>query len=139
MIVWTRQFETGYLPIDLQHRMLIDNINHLEAQLTNHNPTREECEFLMHLVDFLQTYANAHFEMEEQCMECKRCPGQDQNRQAHESYRIIFRNYQKRSKSEGFNPKLIRELHEAASLWVQQHILKIDIQLRDQPHPVCAD
>ena len=139
MIVWTRQFETGYLPIDLQHRMLIENVNHLEAQLTNSNPTRAECELLMHLVDFLQTYADVHFELEEQCMECKRCTDQARNRQAHESYRLIFRNYQARSKNEGFNPKLIRELHESASLWVQQHILKIDIQLRDNLHHVCAD
>ena len=58
MIVWTNQFETGYLPIDLQHRMLVNNINRLELQLTNHNPTKAECEGLAQLVDFLQAYGN---------------------------------------------------------------------------------
>ena len=139
MIVWTNQFETGYLPIDLQHRMLVNNINRLELQLTNHNPTKAECEGLAQLVDFLQAYGNIHFEMEEQCMACNRCPCHEQNRRAHENYRILFRNYQVRCHSEGFTPKFIRELHEAASLWVQQHILKVDLQLRDRPHNDIAD
>ena len=110
--------------------MLIFNINHLEAHLTSTNPTKAEFEFLVHLVDFLGAYADAHFKLEEQCMECNRCPVHEQNRQAHEAYRIIFRNYKARCESEGFTMELLRALHESASVWVREHILKIDTQLR---------
>ena len=130
MILWTKQFETGTEQIDQQHHMLIFNINHLEMQLTSTNPTKLESEFLVHLVDFLQAYADAHFELEEQCMECNRCPAHLRNRQAHEAYRRIFRNYKQRCESEGFTVELLRELHETASIWVKEHILKVDTQLR---------
>ena len=130
MIVWTKAFETGAEQIDKQHQMLIFNINHLEMQLTSTNPTRVECEFLVHLVDFLEAYADAHFQLEEQCMECNRCPAHHRNRQAHETYRHIFRNYKQRCEIEGFTVELLRELHQTASVWVQEHILKVDTQLR---------
>jgi hemerythrin len=130
MIQWTKQFETGFKQIDEQHQMLIFNINHLETHLTSTNPTKAEFEFLVHLVDFLGAYADAHFKLEEQCMECNRCPVHEQNRQAHEAYRSIFRNYKARCAGEGFTVELLRALHESASVWVREHILKIDTQLR---------
>ncbi len=113
--------------------MLIHNINHLEEQLTSTNPTKSECEFLVHLVDFLEAYADAHFAQEEQCMECRRCPARAWNRQAHENYRVMFRKYKILCATEGFTLDLLRQLHGAASLWVQEHILKIDTLLRDSP------
>ena len=53
MVNWTERFATGSKVIDQQHRMLINNLNHLESMLTDTNPTREEGEFLIHLIDFL--------------------------------------------------------------------------------------
>jgi len=106
--------------------MLIFNINHLETHLTSTNPTKAEFEFLVHLVDFLGAYADAHFKLEEQCMECNRCPVHEQNRQAHEAYRSIFRNYKARCEGEGFTVEFLRALHESASVWVREHILVTD-------------
>ena len=61
MILWDKQMETGSRTIDEQHRMLINNLNHLECMLNATNPTREECEFLIQLVNFLESYAEKHF------------------------------------------------------------------------------
>src|ERR1017187_8832912 len=72
MILWTKQFETGSAKLDQQHRLLIDNINLLEEQLHITNPGREELEFAVHLVDYLEAYANIHFKGEEKCMESYR-------------------------------------------------------------------
>ena len=130
MILWTEQFATGIERLDEQHRTWILNINHLEALLTTTNPTRAECEFLIHLVDFLEAYPETHFTLEEQCMESYRCPAQAQNQQAHASYRRIFHNYRLQSAREGFNVELHRKLHASASSWIQDHILNIDTQLR---------
>src|ERR1039457_3988587 len=73
MLLWTKQFETGVEKIDQQHRTLIANINHLEEQLHITNPTKEDCEFIIRLVDFLETYADKHFAQEEECMSRFRC------------------------------------------------------------------
>jgi hemerythrin len=130
MILWTKQFETGSEKLDLQHRILIANINHLEDQLHNTNPTREECEFVTHLVTFLESYADTHFKQEEACMEKYRCPVHAQNQQAHERFRGFFQAYKHRCENEGYTIGLLRELHDDLHSWIQDHILKIDTQLR---------
>ena len=130
MIIWTKNFETGSEKIDLQHQMLIANINHLEEMLNTTNPTREECVFLVHLVEFLEAYADTHFKLEENCMEKYRCPVRAQNQEAHERFRGLFHQYKERCNSEGYKLELLRDLHEACRSWVQEHILQIDTQLR---------
>lgn len=130
MILWHGAFETGSEIIDQQHRMLINNINHLGGMLTNTNPTREECEFILHLINFLETYADTHFKVEEQCMERFRCPAHAQNKLAHEQFRSFFLQFKERFKTEGFKPELLRQLHDAINLWIEEHILQIDLQLR---------
>jgi hemerythrin len=130
MIFWTKEFETGSAKLDQQHRVLIDNINLLEEQLQNPKPTREETESTVRLVDYLEAYANIHFKGEEQCMESYRCPAHAKNQQEHERFRGFIRNYKRLCEMEGFKVELLRNLHEVIRLWISEHILKIDTQLR---------
>ena len=130
MILWTKQFETGSAKLDQQHRLLIDNINLLEEQLNITNPTMAELDFWVHLVDYLEAYANIHFRAEEKCMESHRCPAHAVNQQEHERFRGFIRNYKKLCELEGFKVELLRNLHEVIRSWIKEHILKIDIQLR---------
>src|ERR1039457_6586187 len=87
MILWNDQFTTGSEKIDMQHRLLLTNINHLEELLNITNPSRQDLEFTIILVDFLSAYVDNHFKFEEQCMESYRCPVHAQNKQAHEGFR----------------------------------------------------
>ncbi len=130
MIPWSEQFATGSSELDHQHRMLINNINHLEGMLAVSNPTREECEFVIQLVDFLDSYANTHFELEEQCMQRHRCPAHEENKLGHEQFRAFFQTFKKRYKAEGFRREVILSLHQTASRWIEEHILRVDTQLR---------
>ncbi len=130
MILWTKQFETGSAKLDLQHRLLIDNINLLEEELQNPNPTREEAQFAVQLLDYLEAYANIHFNVEEKCMESYRCPAHAKNRQEHERFRDFIRNYKRLCELEGFKVELLKNLHEVIRSWIGEHILKIDTQLR---------
>ena len=130
MILWHDQFTTGSSTIDQQHRMLIYNINHLECMLTDTNPTLEECEFLIRLVSFLEAYAEKHFKFEEGCMESYRCPVHAKNQQAHEVFLMFFQRFKERTKAEGFRPDVLRVLHQTISLWIQEHILQVDTQLK---------
>lgn len=130
MVQWTEQFATGSEKLDQQHRMLIANINHLETMLTELNPTREEAEFLVHLVDFLRTYAQSHFRFEEDCMAKYLCPAHAENKQAHEQFLKFFSEFEEQSRKAGFRPDLLRRLYQNLNAWIFDHILRVDCQLR---------
>ena len=130
MVQWNERFLTGSSKLDLQHRTLINNINHLEDMLMTTNPTREECEFLVHLVEFLESYAETHFNLEEECMERYRCPAHKKNKEAHEQFRLFFKQFKQRYLAEGFRREILLELHKTLSQWIEGHILAVDTQLR---------
>lgn len=130
MVIWSDQFVIGSRTLDLQHRMLINNTNHLECMLTDSDLSREEVEFLIHLVDFLETYAETHFKYEEGCMERYRCPAHAQNKQAHEQFRKFFQEFNERCRTEGLHLEVLRQLHQKLSSWIQEHILVVDTQLK---------
>lgn len=130
MVIWNDQFVIGSRTIDLQHRMLINNMNHLESMLSESDLTRGEVEFLIHLVDFLESYAETHFKFEEECMEKHRCPAHAQNQQAHEQFRRFFQEFKERYRTEGLHLELLRQLHQKLNSWIQEHILAVDTQLK---------
>ena len=130
MIFWTEQFETGSVKLDLQHRLLIDNINLLEEELQNPAPTGERAEHAEQLLEYLEAYAKIHFSVEEKCMENHRCPAHEKNRREHERFRDFIRNYRKQCELEGFKVELLKNLHGVIRSWIEQHILRVDTQLR---------
>ena len=130
MLIWQKEFETGSATLDKQHRLLIDNINVLEELLNTTNPTTSDVMFMVHLVDYLEGYANFHFKGEEQCMESYRCPVHALNQQEHGRFRGFIRDYKRLCKIEGFKVELLRNLHKVVSTWITEHILKIDTQLK---------
>jgi hemerythrin len=130
MINWTKEFETGSEMLDQQHRLLIDHVNLLEGQLHTTNPTRKEMDFVVHLVDYLEAYANIHFNDEEKCMESYRCPAHALNQREHERFRGFIHNYKRLCELEGFKVELLRNLHEVIRTWIKEHVLKVDTQLR---------
>ena len=130
MVQWNERFLTGSSKLDLQHRTLINNINHLEDMLMTTNPTREECEFLIHLVEFLESYADTHFSVEEACMERYRCPAHRRNKEAHEQFRTFFKEFKERYRTEGFRREILLDLYKSLSQWIEGHILQVDTQLR---------
>ena len=94
------------------------------------NPSRAECEFLIHLVEFLENYADTHFNEEEGCMERYRCPAHQKNKEAHEQFRTFFKEFKARYQAKGFRREILLELHKTLSQWIEEHILRVDTQLR---------
>jgi hemerythrin len=131
MLQWTEQFETGHAQIDYQHKMLIGYINQLEGMSRITNPSRQEVEFILKLVDFVESYTVEHFQNEEGCMARHRCPSYQQNKAAHDKFLQFFRSFKQRFGTEGCRPEVIQELHDACSSWIQEHILQIDVKLKD--------
>lgn len=130
MIFWNEQFKTGSDELDQQHQMLIHNINHLEYMLGETNPSKESCAFLIRLVEFLESYAETHFRVEEDCMSRHRCPAHALNKQAHEAFLTSFRQFKDDARHRGFRPEAFRKLHQTMSQWIEGHILQVDTQLK---------
>jgi hemerythrin len=130
MIIWTKEFETGSAKLDQQHRLLIDNINLLKDLLDAPELRKEEKEFSLFLIDYLEAYANIHFKGEERCMEAYRCPVHALNKQEHERFRGFIHDYKRLREVEGFKVEQLRNLHRFMRTWIVEHILKIDTQLK---------
>jgi len=130
MVIWNEKFATGSSIIDAHHQLLINHINELEMLLSRTNLDRAECESIVSLVEFLESYAGTHFKFEEQCMERYRCPAHARNQQEHQQFLEFFRDFKARYQAEGFRPDLLESLHRMTSAWIQKHILQVDTQLR---------
>ena len=130
MLLWQEKFDTGHPTIDTQHKMLVTYINRLEGVLKTTNPNRQDCEFIISLVDFMESYVDSHFRFEEQCMDNYRCPAHQKNKLAHKEFLQFFRNFKERCSAEGFRPEILTELHQSTHDWILGHILQIDMQLK---------
>ena len=130
MIEWNEQFKTGSDTIDQQHQMLIHAINRLEALLAETNPNRENFEFLIGLAGYLESYTQKHFQFEEDCMERHRCPAHAANREAHKKFIAFVQQFKEDVRRKGIRPEVLRALHETMSRWIEEHILRVDTQLR---------
>ena len=128
MLTWNEQFATGSALVDTQHRMLIEKINLLEQLLNGPPPSKAVCDDLL---NFLGSYVVTHFKFEEQCMEKAKCPAHEINKQAHAALLGVFGKFKERYLAEGPKPELLRSLHTAAADWIKNHILSIDIKLRN--------
>lgn len=130
MLLWREQFETGHSLIDTQHKLLISYINRLEGMSRITNPSRQEIEFFLQLISFMDTYIAVHFKQEEECMASYKCPVHKENQAAHREFLLFFRKFKLHFEAEGFRPDVVRELHESCHAWIQHHILQIDVQLK---------
>jgi len=130
MIRWSEEFETGHALIDTQHKTLVGHINRLEGMSVITNPTRQDVEFILKLLGFVETYIDVHFKLEEDCMESYRCPAHRENKEAHGRFLIFFGEFKRRFETEGFRQEVLIEFHKACSTWIQQHIMRIDVQLK---------
>ena len=130
MLLWTEQFATGSPTIDEQHRQLIQYLNEFEGLLTQTNPTPKEINFIIQFLQFIEDYVSSHVSYEEKCMESYRCPAHQKNRQAHENFRQMFQRFKRNIHKEGFRLEMLVELNETINAWIQDHILRVDTQLK---------
>jgi hemerythrin len=130
MLLWNEQFATGSPVIDEQHRQLIRHLNRFEGLLVETNPTPENLAAIIQFLDFLEDYVESHFRYEEGCMESHRCPAHQKNLQAHQNFREMFQRFKARAQKEGFRTIMLAELNQTINAWVQDHILRVDTQLK---------
>lgn len=128
MLTWKTEYETGVALVDNQHRVLFEQINKLEQLAAAPRIDKAEID---RLLAFLGNYAASHFTYEEQCMHRFHCPAHGDNVRAHAQFIEVFTRFMADYQVQGPTPELLRRLQSTASAWIQSHILKVDLRLRD--------
>ena len=127
MLVWKDSLSTGHPEIDEEHREIYRRMNDLghaikcgadETTLTN-------------LVEVLLEYAHEHFRHEEHVMECARCTHRKANCEAHRLFVERLNIWLNLANSTRLPRSMILDLHEETTHWIEQHIGRIDVHLRD--------
>ena len=126
MIQWDPKYETGEENIDKQHKLLFSQIDTLGRVLDGGDVATQ----LPRIVGQLKNYINIHFCYEELCMFRYKCPVAEQNKAAHNEFKEAIPRFENRMQSEGANVELAREIHQFLEAWLNEHICKIDVQLK---------
>lgn len=124
---WQARFETGEAAIDQQHKLLFDTANQYRQVLEANSGEDTYDLFLEALTLFVAT----HFSYEEECMLAHICPAAGQNKREHEHFSRLIQKENERFASEGFVREKAERLVGMIDDWLESHIGRIDIQLKD--------
>jgi len=128
MLEWSSDYETGVQAIDIQHKVLFDTVNRIERLLGKVEIDRAEADYLL---EFLEQYATQHFKSEETCMARFHCPAHGKNLVEHGQFLNVVRYCRAEYAATTPTREVLERLHATVVWWINSHILKVDIQLRD--------
>jgi len=126
-IAWSDDYSTGDAEIDKQHKQLFQYLSELE----DHMETGITADYLRKFLNALGIYTRSHFCYEEILMRQKKCPIGKKNQEQHDKLLDAYKHYLRRFETEGVSDDLIKKLHDFLVSWLVNHILKIDINLRE--------
>ncbi len=123
MVEWSNSLATGILWQDFQHAGLIARINRLHQAIMQKQAQAE----MASMIDFLESYIDNHFGMEEHYMSVLHDPEIHEHTQAHQQFRDNFRELRncKDTGTQLTAASLCYDLHE----WITHHIRTIDKRL----------
>lgn len=124
---WKDAYATGVPEVDRQHRSLFAFSEEFREALENGFGEKTYDLFL----EFLGTYAEMHFDFEEACMLAHVCPVADRNRKEHVSFSRMIAEEEAAYRSHGFDRERALELTRKIDSWLDSHICRIDVQLKD--------
>lgn len=121
------KMSTGLPDVDRQHQEWINRYNQFaDAINAGHG-----LEAIRSALDFFAKYAETHFALEEARMTEYNCPAAAANREDHQKMRIIISGLKHYVASRGATLVEVESLRQRMADWLVNHILTIDIKLRD--------
>ncbi len=123
---WSENYSTGVPELDAQHRYLFAITTDLERALERDEGEAAYAIFLRSLADHVQL----HFGTEEACMRRHACPVWQLNQSAHEMFSAAIRRTEERHAIAGYTPEDAQALLSLVHRWLEHHIARVDVQLR---------
>jgi len=124
---WKEKYATGSKKIDDQHKLMFAYSEDFREVLDEGLGEKTYDLFL----ETLRVYAEAHFNYEEGCMLAYKCPVACRNKKEHANFSKIVEKETARYQRRGFERKKARELLDMIDRWLDEHICKVDVQLKD--------
>lgn len=126
MLEWKEEMSTGIEVLDEQHRELLATIERLSRAIRTRNASVE----LEDIVSTLDAYADAHFSIEELCMDRYHCPAAEKNQEGHRCFLADLVKVKRELATQGPSDELAEQIHRDLGLWFLNHIQGIDAELR---------
>jgi hemerythrin len=124
---WIEAYATGVRRIDEHHQMIFRTAEDFRAAL---DEAEGEKTYSV-LLKFLELYCRGHFGFEERCMDQYHCPAAHKNAKAHVGFMEVLLGYRERYEAGSYNAAEARALVDAVDGWLDGHICRIDVQLKD--------
>lgn len=134
-IVWSDKLVVGIPEIDSQHREIIDNLNLLEEAIVEQRPAPE----IEEIFAFLDFFFIMHFRAEERKMAACRCSAATAIRMAHEDFLRDYVAIRKAFDLGGATAELLDKVQVSLMTWLENHIGKVDCQMRASSMEKTAD
>jgi len=127
---WKEEYATGDAEIDRQHQTLFAYVDDFRRVL------QEGCtaDTYRDVLEFLKVYSEAHFGFEEDCMHAHKCPAACKNKEEHSLFLQVVRKEIEDFETNGFSVEKALGLMNIIDNWLDSHICRVDIQLRDCLH-----
>jgi hemerythrin-like metal-binding protein len=127
MTEWKEEYATGDDTVDRQHRMIFKMAADFRLALEDGAGGG----VYGGLLDSLGLYCRGHFALEEMTMEKYDCPAVEENKAAHALFLETYEGFLERFERYGYRDEDARALMDLLESWLVDHILAIDLQLRD--------
>ena len=124
---WQSHYATGDPEIDRQHKTLFEASDQFRRTLEAREGEKTYDLFL----EFLTAYAEAHFSIEERCMMTHKCPVAERNKHEHKQFLKRVQKENARFATDGFTRDSAKAMLDMVDRWLDSHICRIDIRLRD--------
>lgn len=127
-IIWDpKKMSTGVAAVDAQHQEWIRRFNQFDEAISQ----GKGMDVVQSTLEFFIKYADVHFKFEESVMDECNCPAAKDNRDAHEHMRNVLKGFNAYVSKHGYSISEIYGLKHQMEEWLLNHILTIDIRLRD--------
>lgn len=125
--LWDESLATGVVEVDEAHKTMFLWVNQLADAMKRGEGGAE----VVRLLNNLCAYAAQHFQHEEGCMNAWRCPAAQANKATHAEFLAHMEHLRAECRAKGVTPAQVFELQRALSAWLRNHIMKVDLSLRD--------
>ena len=122
---WDKRLETGIKSIDFQHKELYLRFDALELAIYN-GKSRANQE-LVKMMEYLESYVEEHFDLEEDEMMRVNYPDFSRHRAEHEKFRMRFEKFRVEFAKNGPDFYLTLDVDRELRKWWEHHILELDM------------
>lgn len=121
---WDERFETGIEIIDKQHRELFKRIDNLALAVYEGKGKSE----LNKIIEYLETYINDHFTLEERLMYINDYPQYVDHLKKHQNFTVFFEGIAEEMDAKGTDSYLAIRVEKEVRDWWQTHVLQTDMK-----------